>query len=86
MPQCDLNLLFLDKYVLSNRSNYKVDITNASDLAESRLLEDKLIERGGKFQSSAIMLSHVAVDGRLITGQNPASSELVAEKLLQSLK
>ncbi|KMT66883.1 PilZ domain-containing protein [Catenovulum maritimum] len=36
-------MMFLDKYVLSNRSNYKVDITNASDLAESRLLEDKLI-------------------------------------------
>ena len=50
------------------------------------LLEDKLIERGAQFESSDLMLSHVSVDERLITGQNPASSELVAEKLLESLK
>lgn len=49
------------------------------------LLEDKLIERGGKFQSSAIMLSHVAVDGRLITGQNPASTTDVANALVKNI-
>jgi len=48
-------------------------------------LEDKLIERGGKFQASDIMLSHVAVDGRLITGQNPTSTIEVAEALVSSL-
>jgi putative intracellular protease/amidase len=48
-------------------------------------LEDKLIERGGKFQSSEMMLSHVAVDGRLITGQNPTSTIDVAEALVSSL-
>ena len=50
------------------------------------MLEDKLIERGGKFQSSEIMLSHVAVDGRLITGQNPTSTVDVATELVKSLK
>ncbi|MER2490593.1 PilZ domain-containing protein [Catenovulum sediminis] len=35
---------FLDKYVLENRSSFKVDITNAKDLAETRLLEDHLLE------------------------------------------
>ncbi len=49
------------------------------------MLEDKLIERGGKFQSSEIMLSHVAVDGRLITGQNPTSTVDVATALVQGL-
>lgn len=49
------------------------------------MLEDKLIERGGKFQSSDIMLSHVAVDERLITGQNPASTVAVATELVKSL-
>lgn len=49
------------------------------------MLEDKLIERGGKFQSSNIMLSHVAVDGRLITGQNPSSTTGVAVALVKSL-
>ena len=49
------------------------------------MLEDKLIERGAKFQSSDIMLSHVAVDGRLITGQNPTSTTDVALELVKSL-
>ncbi|WDE14526.1 type 1 glutamine amidotransferase domain-containing protein [Thalassomonas haliotis] len=49
------------------------------------MLEDKLAERGGKFQSSEIMLSHVAVDGRLITGQNPTSTVAVATALVKGL-
>ncbi|MEW6999313.1 type 1 glutamine amidotransferase domain-containing protein [Colwelliaceae bacterium BS250] len=49
------------------------------------LLEDKLTERGAKFQSSEIMLSHVAVDGKLITGQNPTSTVAVATELVKSL-
>jgi len=49
------------------------------------MLEDKLSERGANFQSSKIMLSHVAVDGRLITGQNPTSTVDVATALVKSL-
>lgn len=49
------------------------------------MLEDKLVERGAKFQSSKMMLSHVAVDGRLITGQNPTSTVDVATALVKSL-
>lgn len=49
------------------------------------MLEDKLTERGAKFQSSEIMLSHVAIDGRLITGQNPTSTVNVATALVKSL-
>jgi len=49
------------------------------------MLEDKLTERGAKFQSSEIMLSHVAVDGRLITGQNPTSTVDVATELVKTL-
>ena len=49
------------------------------------MLEDKLIERGGKFQSSNIMLSHVTVDERLVTGQNPTSTTDVAVELVKSL-
>jgi len=48
-------------------------------------LEDKLIERGGQFQSSDILLSHVAIDERLITGQNPTSTTGVAIALVSSL-
>ncbi|WP_252739042.1 type 1 glutamine amidotransferase domain-containing protein [Colwellia sp. D2M02] len=49
------------------------------------MLEDKLVERGAIFQSSDIMLSHVAVDDRLITGQNPSSTVGVATALVTSL-
>jgi putative intracellular protease/amidase len=49
------------------------------------MLEDKLAERGANFQSSKIMLSHVAIDGRLITGQNPTSTVDVATALVKSL-
>ncbi len=49
------------------------------------MLEDKLAERGAIFQSSKIMLSHVAIDGRLITGQNPTSTVDVATALVKSL-
>lgn len=49
------------------------------------LLEDKLTGRGGVFQSSDIMLEHVAVDGRLVTGQNPASTVGVATAMLEAM-
>ena len=49
------------------------------------MLEDKLKERGAKFQSSEIMLSHVAVDERLVTGQNPTSTTDVAIELVKNL-
>ncbi|GAB3018282.1 type 1 glutamine amidotransferase domain-containing protein [Bowmanella dokdonensis] len=38
------------------------------------LLQDKLSERGAKFERSSLMLNHVAQDDRLITGQNPFST------------
>ncbi|BFT29887.1 hypothetical protein D210916BOD24_10630 [Alteromonas sp. D210916BOD_24] len=49
------------------------------------MLEDKLIAIGGKFQSSDIMLEHVAVDGNLVTGQNPSSTVGVARAMLEAL-
>ena len=49
------------------------------------MLEDKLIANGAKFQSSDIMLEHVAVDGNLVTGQNPSSTIGVANAMLEAL-
>lgn len=49
------------------------------------LLEDMLVERGGSFEASPMMLSHVTVDGRLVTGQNPASTPLAAEAVVRLL-
>ena len=49
------------------------------------LLEDVLKERGGLFSKGADWTPYIQVDGKLITGQNPASSEAVAEALLKLL-
>jgi putative intracellular protease/amidase len=50
------------------------------------LVEDMLINNGGIYSKKEDWAAYAIKDGNLITGQNPASSELVAEKLLESLK
>lgn len=50
------------------------------------LLESKLKERGAQFQSSPAGECCVVVDGRLITGQNPASARAIGEKIAEVLK
>jgi putative intracellular protease/amidase len=49
------------------------------------LLEDELIKRGGEYQKAQDWHAFAVQDGLIITGQNPASSALVAEKLLAHL-
>jgi putative intracellular protease/amidase len=48
-------------------------------------LESKLRELGGKFEGAANWQAFAVRDGQLVTGQNPASSELVAHEVLQAL-
>jgi putative intracellular protease/amidase len=50
------------------------------------LVEDMLIKNGGIYSKKEDWAAYALQDGNLITGQNPASSELVAEKLLESIK
>ena len=50
------------------------------------LLEDRLKERGGVYSKGANWAPYVQVDGKLVTGQNPASSGPVAEELLKRLR
>ncbi len=50
------------------------------------LVENMLIENGGMYSNETDWAAYAVQDGNLITGQNPASSELVAEKLLAALK
>jgi len=49
------------------------------------LLEDRLKERGGIYSKAGNWAPYVQVDGKLITGQNPASSIPAAEELLKLL-
>ncbi|ARO88078.1 type 1 glutamine amidotransferase domain-containing protein [Nitrosospira lacus] len=50
------------------------------------LLEDRLKERGGIYSKAANWVPYVQVDGKLVTGQNPASSGPGAEELLKLLR
>ncbi len=50
------------------------------------LLEDRLQARGGLYSKGADWEPHVQVDGLLVTGQNPASSEPAARALLELLR
>jgi putative intracellular protease/amidase len=49
------------------------------------LVEDMLKEREGQYSKGADWGSHVEVDGNLVTGQNPASSEAVASEVIKLL-
>jgi putative intracellular protease/amidase len=46
------------------------------------LVEDMLRENGGVYSKSENWQPHVAIDGNLVTGQNPASSDPAAKVLL----
>jgi len=51
------------------------------------LLEDKIQELGGKFESAdKLWAPYVVVDGQLYTGQNPASAKPLAERIVKDLK
>jgi putative intracellular protease/amidase len=50
------------------------------------LVENVLRERGGLFSKAANWVPYVLVDGKLITGQNPASSGPAAQALLKILQ
>ena len=49
------------------------------------LVEDELIGQGAEFSKGTDWGVHTVVDGRLITGQNPASSAAAAQALLAAL-
>lgn len=50
------------------------------------LLQDKLIERGAIHIYGKPWKENVVVDGRLITGQNPASATKVSQKIIEQLR
>lgn len=65
----------------TNSEEDAVQLTNVVPF----LVEDMLKENGGEYSKGEDWAVYAVEDGLLITGQNPASSELVAEKLLERL-
>ncbi|KWK09851.1 type 1 glutamine amidotransferase domain-containing protein [Burkholderia stagnalis] len=66
----------------SNSEEELVGLTNVVPF----LVEDELKANGGRYSKTNDWEPYVAIDGLLITGQNPASSELAAKALLDVLK
>ena len=50
------------------------------------LVEDMLVKNGGLYSKGADWKPYVVTDGKLITGQNPASSEAAAHAVLNQLE
>lgn len=50
------------------------------------LIEDEFIKLGGLYEKGADWAPHIVEDGKLVTGQNPASSEGVAKALIKQLQ
>ena len=49
-------------------------------------LEGELKRMGGLYEQGPAWAHYLAVDGRLITGQNPASSALAGHEIVRQLK
>lgn len=65
----------------TNEEEAEVKLTNVVPF----LLEDKLKERGAKFEKSGLWQNHVVTDQRVITGQNPQSAKSVGEAIKKEL-
>ncbi|UAM99041.1 type 1 glutamine amidotransferase domain-containing protein [Polaribacter litorisediminis] len=65
----------------TNTEEEAVGLTNVVPF----LVEDMLSENGGIYSKKEDWASYAIQDGNLITGQNPASSELVAALLLKKI-
>ena len=66
-------------------SNSEEEAVKLSDIVPF-LLEDKLIELGAVYEKTDDWYPLAVIEGKLITGQNPASSEAVADALLGLLQ
>jgi putative intracellular protease/amidase len=66
-------------------SNTEEGAVQLSDIVPF-LLEDELKGKGANYSKADDWHPYVMTDGNLITGQNPASSELVAKAMLDRLK
>lgn len=70
---------------LTSFSNQE-EIAIGTDRKVPFLLESALVEKGATYSCKANWQEYVVVDGRLITGQNPASDLLMAKELMKLLK
>jgi putative intracellular protease/amidase len=89
-PAALVNLKLSDgSYLVEGRqvASFTDDEEAAVGLAEvvPFLLETALVERGAKHTKAPNFAPHAVADGRLVTGQNPASAAQVAELAVRQL-
>lgn len=89
-PAALVNVKLSDgSYLVNNKT--VTSFTNAEEAAIELtsvvpfLLETKFIEHGANFVPKANFEAHVEVDGLLVTGQNPQSSIITAQKFVELL-
>jgi len=70
---------------LTGISNSEENSSGTKDVTPF-LLESKLISLGALYSKDENYISHVVEDGNIITGQNPASSKGVAQKIIELVK
>ena len=80
----DGSSLIKDKKVtgFTNTEEAAVDLTDVVPF----LVENMLVENGGIYSKAADWQPYIVTDGKLITGQNPASSALAAQAVLRQLQ
>ncbi len=72
------------KRLVTGFTNTEEEAVQLTDIVPF-LLEDELVKLGGDFQKADDWNAFAVQDGLIITGQNPASSELAAQKLVDHL-
>ena len=75
--------IFKDKKVtcFTNKEEYITKMNESVPL----LLETKIRQLGARFEDAEPWSEHVCVDKNIITGQNPQSSLLLSEKMVEAL-
>lgn len=79
----DGNSILKDKKITSLTN--KEEHISKTDEAVPFLLETRIRELGARFEDAEPWSEHVCVDEKIITGQNPQSSLLLAEKIVEAL-
>lgn len=77
--------LLVDGKAVSSFSNEEERAVGLSETVPF-LLEDALIDRGANHTKAGEFAKHAVADGRLVTGQNPASAVKVAELMVEALR
>lgn len=80
----DGSLLIANKRIAAFTNEEEISLGTAEIVPF--LLQDKLVEQGAIHVNGKAWQENVVVEGRLITGQNPASAKKVAQEIIAQLQ